>query len=161
MVLHAYVTAHIRPCQVLLLCNGSYGHRQTQICRVAGIPYVALDRPEDRALELADVETLLTSDTFTAVTVVHCETSSGVLNPVEPIGRLVRRLQPAAAFVVDAMSAFGAVPLDLERAGVDYLVSSANKCIEGVPGFGFALCRLKHLETTEGEEILVRVLLVE
>ena len=156
-----YVTAHLCSGQVLLLCNGAYGHRQTQICRVAGIPYVSLERPEDRALELADVETLLTSATFTAVTVVHCETSSGVLNPVEPIGRLVRRLQPGAAFVVDSMSAFGAVPLDLERAGVDYLVSSANKCIEGVPGFGFALCRLEHLKTTEGEEKLLRVTLVE
>ena len=135
-----------------MLCNGSYGRRQTQICRAAGIPFTVLEQPEDRALDPAAVEPLLTSDAaFTAVTVVHCETSSGVLNPVARLGRLVRRLQPRAAFIVDSMSAFGAVPLDLETACVDYLVSSANKCIEGVPGFGFALCRLEHLRKTEGE----------
>ena len=136
---------------MLILSNGAYGRRQAQICHSAGIPHTVLEQPEDRALDPAAAELLLSAGSYTAVTVVHCETSSGVLNPVEAIGRRVRQLQPRAAFVVDSMSAFGAVPLDMEAAGVDYLVSSANKCIEGVPGFGFAICRLAHLRTTEGE----------
>ncbi|XP_043202309.1 2-aminoethylphosphonate--pyruvate transaminase-like [Amphibalanus amphitrite] len=136
--------------KVLILSNGAYGRRQAKVCQAAGIPYTLREFPEDRALDVSAAEELLASDSFTTVTAVHCETSSGVLNPVQKMGQAVRRLQPHAAFVVDSMSAFGAVPLDLEEAGVDYLVSSANKCIEGVPGFAFAICRLKHLETTKG-----------
>ena len=82
------------------------------------------------------------------MSIVHCETSSGVINKVEEVAKLVRKLQPNANVFVDAMSSFGAIPLDFSN--VDFLVSSANKCLEGVPGFGYALCRKERLNLCKG-----------
>jgi 2-aminoethylphosphonate-pyruvate transaminase len=82
------------------------------------------------------------------VAIVHCETTAGIINPIEEIGKLVHR--HGKRYFVDSMSAFGAVPFDFQACRIDYLVSSANKCIEGVPGFGFALCRREALESTSG-----------
>jgi aspartate aminotransferase-like enzyme len=64
------------------------------------------------------------------------------------VAELVRELQPDSALFVDAMSSFGAIPLSL--ANVDFLVSSANKCLEGIPGFAYALCRKKTLDSCKG-----------
>ena len=81
---------------------------------------------------------------------MHCETSSGVFNKVEDVALLVRKLQPNAIVFVDAMSSFGAIPLDFSN--VEFLVSSANKCLEGVPGFGYALCRKERLNLCKGTD---------
>ena len=80
--------------------------------------------------------------------IVHCETSSGVVNEVEAVAQLVRDLHPESSVFVDAMSSFGAIPLDLGN--VDYLVSSANKCLEGIPGFAYAICRKNKLNLCKG-----------
>jgi 2-aminoethylphosphonate-pyruvate transaminase len=85
---------------------------------------------------------------ITHVAIVHCETTSGIINPVEEVGEVVAKR--GRQYIVDAMSSFGAVPLSLGRAHIDYLVSSANKCIEGVPGFSFLLARIASLEATRG-----------
>ena len=81
---------------------------------------------------------------------VHCETTSGVIHPVVEVGRLVKQLLPNATFFVDAMSSFGAIPLNFSEGKIDYMVSSANKCIEGVPGFSFVIARTDHLLKCEG-----------
>jgi len=91
---------------------------------------------------------LATDEAISAVAVVHCETTTGIMNPVEEIGRVVKHFDKV--YFVDAMSSFGAVPLNLAAAGIDYLVSSANKCIEGVPGFAFVLAKRETLASTEG-----------
>ena len=80
---------------------------------------------------------LAASSGITHVAVVHCETTSGMLNQVEEIGRVVSAAN--AIYIVDAMSSFGAIPIDMTGAHISFLISSANKCIEGVPGFGFVL----------------------
>ena len=80
--------------------------------------------------------------------VVHCETTSGIINPIQEIGEVVHR--HGGTYFVDSMSAFGAVPVDFAACHIDFLVSSANKCIEGVPGFAFAICRREALLATEG-----------
>ena len=87
-------------------------------------------------------------DSITHVAVVHCETSSGILNPLEAIAEVVHRHQ--RRLFVDAMSSFGALPVDARELPFDGLVSSANKCFEGVPGFGFALLRRDALERCAG-----------
>ena len=79
---------------------------------------------------------------------MHCETTTGIINPIKEIGELVAK--SGAKYFVDAMSSFGAVPIDLADCDIDYLVSSANKCIEGVPGFSFVLCELSSLKETAG-----------
>jgi 2-aminoethylphosphonate-pyruvate transaminase len=85
---------------------------------------------------------------ITHVAVVHCETSTGIMNPIREIGHAVR--EAGRTYIVDAMSSFAACRIDLPGWGIGILISSANKCIEGIPGFSFVLAERKHLEQTEG-----------
>jgi 2-aminoethylphosphonate-pyruvate transaminase len=91
---------------------------------------------------------LATQSGIHMVAAVHCETTSGIMNPIRETGELAHEF--GSRYFVDSMSAFGAVPVDMEACHIDFLVSSANKCIEGVPGFAFAICRREALLATEG-----------
>ena len=135
--------------KLLVIINGAYGRRIEQIARVLKIDCVALTFPEDSQPALSDIEAALTADQqITHVAVIHCETTTGLVNPIEPIGLLAQK--HGKRYLVDAMSSFGAVPFDLADCAIDYLISSANKCIEGVPGFAFVLARREALLATEG-----------
>ncbi|MGD0939299.1 MAG: 2-aminoethylphosphonate--pyruvate transaminase [Terracidiphilus sp.] len=135
--------------RLLILINGAYGRRIEQIARVHGIETEVLDTPENSRISPAIVaETLAKSTDITHVAVVHCETTTGIINPVKEIGEVVQR--SGAAYIVDAMSSFGAIPVDLAASHIDVLISSANKCIEGVPGFGFVLARRTRLIAAKG-----------
>ncbi|HLY25927.1 MAG TPA: 2-aminoethylphosphonate--pyruvate transaminase, partial [Aggregatilineales bacterium] len=85
---------------------------------------------------------------ITAVAAVHCETTTGLFNPVIEIGAIAKRHN--CVYIIDAMSSFGAVPLDAASSQVDYLISSSNKCVEGVPGFSYVIARKTALMATEG-----------
>ncbi len=133
----------------LVIINGAYGQRIAHIADVLKIETVRLTYPEDRPPVLAEIEAALQSDnSITHVAVVHCETTTGIINPIEKIGTVVKKYGPS--YFVDAMSSFGAVPLNVADSRIDYLVSSANKCIEGVPGFSFVLARREALLATAG-----------
>lgn len=133
----------------LVLVNGAYGRRMAQMCAVHGIDHTALTLPETAAFAPEHVAMALAADpALTHVAVVHCETTTGLLNPVAAIGRVVA--QAGKVYLVDAMSSFGAIPVALADAQIDYLVSSANKCIEGVPGFSFVLAHRAALVITRG-----------
>ncbi len=135
--------------KLLVASNGAYGERMLEIARVHGIPHRALRCAEDRAVAPEAVEDALARDpAISHAAVVHCETSTGLVNPIEAIGAAVRRQR--RAYLVDSMSGFGALPIDAERAGIDFLISSANKCLQGVPGFAFAICRRDALLACEG-----------
>jgi 2-aminoethylphosphonate-pyruvate transaminase len=135
--------------KVAVLSNGAYGDRMVLMLQHAGIQHTVIRTPENAAVTVADLDPVLARDEeITHVAVVHCETTTGLLNPLEPIGECVRR--HGRILVVDAMSSFGGIPMDLEAAGIDYLVSSANKCLEGVPGFAFVICRRQRLLACEG-----------
>jgi 2-aminoethylphosphonate-pyruvate transaminase len=135
--------------KILVAVNGAYGRRLVHIAQVLGIPVVSVEYPENEPVAPSDVAKALENDhAVSHVAVVHCETTSGLMNPIREIGREVKRLN--RIYLLDAMSSFGAVPIHLEDDSVDYLVSSANKCIEGVPGFSFVLARLSALTKTEG-----------
>jgi 2-aminoethylphosphonate-pyruvate transaminase len=134
--------------KLLVLVNGHYGERMLKIARVLRIPVLALNYPEDQIPDPADVEKVLREDAaVTHVAVVHCETTTGIINPIQTIGEIVRRHK--RLYFVDAMSSFGAYPIQLAESGIDYLVSSANKDIEGVPGFSFVLARKESLAATQ------------
>ncbi len=135
---------------VLLLCvNGAYGRRMSDIADVHGIATCIYEEPEDEPIDPVVVAATLDADpTITHVAVVHCETTTGIMNPVEDIGAAVRGR--GATYLVDGMSAFGGVPFHLPESQADFYVSSANKCIEGVPGFSFALCKRQSLLATDG-----------
>jgi len=135
--------------RLLVLVNGAYGRRIAQMARIHGIETETLEVPENRKLSSAAVERRLgDGPAFTHVAVIHCETTTGIVNPIEEIGAAVA--QAGSAYIVDAMSSFGAIPTNLETAHADFLISSANKCIEGVPGFGFILARRAALLAARG-----------
>ena len=135
--------------KVAVLSNGAYGERMMQMLQHAHIPHVVLRTSEDTPANPQALEALLAKDaSISHVAAVHCETTTGILNPIAELGRVTR--QHARCYIVDAMSSFGALPLDFEDAGIDYLISSANKCIEGVPGFSFVICRRQALLACEG-----------
>ena len=135
--------------KLLVLNNGAYGARITTIARMLRIEAVELGQAEIEPTDLGQVEQMLAGDTaITHVAMVHCETTTGMLNPVEAVGEIVRRL--GRVFILDAMSSFGGIPMSMELTGAHYLISSANKCIQGVPGFGFVVADRAMLEATEG-----------
>ncbi|MCA9443253.1 MAG: 2-aminoethylphosphonate--pyruvate transaminase [Candidatus Omnitrophica bacterium] len=135
--------------KVLILSNGAYGERMAKICQVLKINREVIRWPEDRSPSVDETKKALGSDpSITHVAIVHCETTTGILNDLESIGKAVK--EAGKIYFVDAMSSFGAIPIDFETAGIDYLVSSANKCIEGVPGFGFVIARTSEFAKTQG-----------
>lgn len=135
--------------KVAVLSNGAYGERMVLMLQHARIPHVVLRTDEDVPSNPAALEVLLASDpAITHVAAVHCETTTGILNPIRELGAVTRR--HGRIYIVDAMSSFGAYPIDFQECGIDYLISSANKCIEGVPGFSFVICRRAVLLATEG-----------
>src|SRR2546427_730589 len=135
--------------KVAVLANGAYGERIVLMLKHARIAHAVLRSAEDTPHAAESLENLLAKEkVVTHVAVVHCETSTGILNPLDAIGRVTKK--HGKIFVVDAMSSFGAIPIDFAACGIDFLVSSANKCVEGVPGFSFVLCRRVGLAACEG-----------
>lgn len=135
--------------KLLVIINGAYGRRIRKIAEIYQIPVVALEYPENEVPNPVDVEKILASDSeISHVALVHCETTTGILNPIAEIGAVVKA--KGKIYFVDAMSSFGAVPIHLAATGIDFLVSSSNKCIEGVPGFSFVLVRTSVLLELEG-----------
>jgi 2-aminoethylphosphonate-pyruvate transaminase len=135
--------------RLLVLVNGAYGARMVKMARYHAREVVALETPEDRPNDVAALARALVEDrTITHVAAVHCETSSGILNP---IGRIAEITAAAGRrLLIDAMSSFGALPLDTRELPCDAVAASANKCLEGVPGVGFALVREEALCAAEG-----------
>ena len=135
--------------KVLILINGAYGQRAKKICDIARRAYTAHETAEDTPPDLAAVDKILEADkSITHVFAVHCETTSGILNPIVEIAALVAK--HGRKLLVDAMSAFGAIPLDAATTTFDAVAASSNKCIEGVPGLGFVICRQSALAETKG-----------
>lgn len=135
--------------KLLVLTNGAYGDRIAEIARRLKIDVAVNDSGERQPPDLEALRNSLESDTgITHVAVVHCETTTGMLNPIEKIADLVKAYEKV--FILDAMSSFGGIPIDAAELGVDFIISSANKCIQGVPGFGFIVARRKELERCQG-----------
>lgn len=140
----------IRPTDHLLIAaNGAYGNRMGVIATYYGIQHHVLKFEETQPVDPKAIDTYLNEHPeVTHVSVVHCETTTGVLNPLAAVAEVVKRHDKT--FIVDAMSSFGGVPIDMAALGIDFLISSANKCIQGVPGFGFVIARRSLLEQCKG-----------
>ena len=134
---------------LLVVDNGAYGARIGVIADRLGVPRVTLSRGELEAVEPGAIGDMLDAHPeVTHVALVHCETTTGRLNPAAEVARLCR--ERGRTLLLDAMSSFAGVPLDAHDMGVPFLVSSANKCIQGVPGFGFVVAERKALEACAG-----------
>jgi 2-aminoethylphosphonate-pyruvate transaminase len=135
--------------KVCVLANGAYGERMALMLQHAKMDHLVLRTPEDTPADPAALERALAADpAITHVAAVHCETTTGILNPIDELGAITKTYQ--RCFIVDAMSSFGALPIGVQETGIDYLISSANKCLEGVPGFSFVICRRAALLACEG-----------
>ena len=135
--------------EVLILVNGAYGRRMADICERMGRPWRVLETAEDAPIDVVALDEILTvAPSITHVAVVHCETTTGMRNPLEAVADVVA--SHCRGLLVDAMSAFGALPVDARKVPFDALVASSNKCLEGVPGVGFCLARRQALEATAG-----------
>ncbi|MBT4276660.1 MAG: 2-aminoethylphosphonate--pyruvate transaminase [Verrucomicrobia bacterium] len=134
--------------KVLVLSNGAYGERMVAMLKCLRIENTVYRTGENEPPDPAYVASLLEKDTdITHVAVVHCETTTGIVNPIASIGKTVKAAQ--RHYIVDAMSSLGGMPIDFEDACIDFLVSSANKCIEGVPGFSFVIAKRDPLFANE------------
>ncbi len=135
--------------RILVLNNGAYGARLLKILRRLKIDHVEKVSPQHLPVDPASVEQTLRDDPkITHVALVHCETTTGVLNPLVAVGQIARAF--GKLYVVDAVSSFGGIPLSLEDAHIDFLVSTANKCLQGMPGLAFVIARREPFLATRG-----------
>ena len=135
--------------KILIINNGAYGARMVQMAKCLKLNVVELAYPETQVPELDEIAQVLSDTQITHVACVHCETTTGMLNPIQEIGALVKAHNKV--WIVDGMSSFGGVPLDVAECKIDFLISSANKCIQGVPGFGFVIAKREELEQCQGQ----------
>ena len=134
---------------VLVLINGAYGLRLAKLTQMMGRKVTTFETAEDVPTTAADVDRLLKADpSITHVGLIHCETSTGILNPLPEIAAVVER--HGKSLVVDAMSSFGAIGIDARTTRFDALIAASGKCIEGPPGMGFVLARRSVLEQCAG-----------
>ena len=135
--------------KLLVLVNGAYGRRIGEIADRLQIDHVVIEQNETEPTDPAAVAQMLEQDpTITHVAMVHCETTTGMLNPVAAVGKQVQAA--GKTFIVDAMSSFGGLPMTMESVQADYLIASANKCIQGTPGFGFIIADRQKITATRG-----------
>ncbi|MCO4115857.1 2-aminoethylphosphonate--pyruvate transaminase [Aeromonas hydrophila] len=134
---------------LLIINNGAYGARMGEMARCLCLRHHELDCGETTRPEPAAIEAMLARHPeITHLAMVHCETTTGMLNPLEEVAALCQRR--GIRLIVDAMSSFGGIPIDMGRLGIEFLISSANKCIQGVPGFGFVIARRAALAACAG-----------
>lgn len=135
--------------KVLIVSNGAYGARMIEMAQLMGIACHPYDCGEVSRPDAAAIEQILQNDpAITHIAMVHSETTTGMLNPIEEVAELAKRYDKR--YIVDAMSSFGGIPLDIAALNIDYLISSANKCIQGVPGFAFVIAREAELAACKG-----------
>lgn len=119
--------------KLLIAANGAYGERMEEIARHNQIPYVIYREQYNQIPSAEKIKKLLEDKpSITHVSMVHSETTSGILNDIEAVAKVVKAA--GKTFIVDAMSSFGGIDIDAQKMGIDFIVSSANKCIQGVPG---------------------------
>ncbi|MGL5351758.1 MAG: 2-aminoethylphosphonate--pyruvate transaminase [Clostridium sp.] len=136
--------------KLLILVNGAYGKRIGDIAEVVGVNHEVMTWKEKEIINKDEVEAKLKEDLeITHVAFVHCETTTGILNPLEDICKVIKKYNKT--LILDAMSSFGGIKIDIENLEIDYLISSANKCIQGVPGFSFIIANKVDLISSKGE----------
>jgi len=135
--------------QLLILSNGAYGQRLGEIAAAHKINFVLYEQAYNQQPDLNEVSDLLRRyPDINHIAMVHSETTTGMLNDLKPFAELCK--EKGIVFIVDAMSSFGGVDIDVAGLDIDYLISSANKCLQGVPGFSFIIAKKSSLEASRG-----------
>ena len=146
----AVLTTVVKPADnCLIITNGAYGDRMVTMAQRLGIQHVVYRVPCDQIPDMNAIRNILAENqTITHIAMVHCETTTGILNPLAAVAALTQEYEKI--LIVDAMSSFGGIKINVQELGIDYLISSANKCIQGVPGFCFIVAKLERLLTCQG-----------
>ncbi|MBS4214266.1 MULTISPECIES: 2-aminoethylphosphonate--pyruvate transaminase [Neobacillus] len=135
--------------KLLIISNGAYGERMVKTARYIGLNYRVYDVAYNEQPKVEEITEILKVDQdITHIMMVHCETTTGILNPIEMMAKLSSEF--GKTFIVDAMSSFGGLEINISELGIDFLISSANKCIQGVPGFAFVIAKKEKLVTCKG-----------
>lgn len=135
---------------LLIAANGAYGERMGDIAAHGKIPYLMYREQYDKVPSAERIQAILEEHPeITHVSMVHSETTSGILNDIASVAKVVKAA--GRTFIVDAMSSFGGVDIPVGELGIDFIISSANKCIQGVPGFSFIICRRDKLIESKGK----------
>ena len=138
--------------KLLILSNGAYGERMADIAEHAGLKYRIEQFPYYEVPDAAVVAKVLDEDPeITHVSMVHSETTSGILNDIASVAKVVKERNKV--YIVDAMSSFAGVEIPVQDLGIDFIISSANKCIQGVPGFTFIICKKSELMKCKGKAV--------
>lgn len=138
--------------KLLIAANGAYGERMEDIAKHAGLQYKILNFHYNETPDAEVIVKEIENDpAITHVSMVHCETTSGILNDIASVAKKVKEL--GKVFIVDAMSSFGGIDIEVGKLGIDFIISSANKCIQGVPGFSFIICKREELEKCKGQAV--------
>lgn len=136
--------------EILIINNGAYGQRMAEICSVLQLKHHVLTFKETELPSTSKIATFIeNTPSITHLAMVHCETTTGMLNPLQPVSELCKKHK--IKFILDAMSSFGGIEFDIGSLNIEFMISSANKCIQGVPGFGFVVGKTKALERCKGQ----------
>jgi 2-aminoethylphosphonate-pyruvate transaminase len=145
----AVATVTPRGAHLLVPDNGAYCKRAAKLALLMGRKVTLMAVPEDRPIGVAEVEAKLAAEaSITHVVLIHCETGTGVENPLAAIAALCEKC--GKGLIVDAMSSFAALPIDARTMRFDALVAASGKCLEGVPGMGFVFIRKAVLDACAG-----------
>jgi 2-aminoethylphosphonate-pyruvate transaminase len=135
--------------KVLVPDNGAYCKRMIRILGYLGREAVVLPHAEEEAANVQKLDAALAADaSITHVAQVHCETGTGIMNPLAQIAAVVAK--HGRGLIIDSMSTFGAIPIDARTMRFDALIAASGKCLEGVPGMGFVIARRAALEKSAG-----------
>lgn len=134
--------------KILIIDNGAYGKRMCQITSIYKIDTKIVESSSIEPIDLVALEAVIRSEEgLTHLAMIHHETTTGLLNDISAVGKLCAKY--GLSFIVDSMSGFAAIPVDMEAMNIDYLAASSNKNIQGMAGIGFAICNKKVLESTK------------
>jgi len=135
--------------KILILTNGTYGNRLINICKKNRKKFLVLKFSENEVISIDKTEKILSKNkSISHLALIHCETSSGILNPLNEIALLCKKYK--TKLIVDAMSSFGGININIQKNNIDALISSANKCLEGIPGFSFSIIKKNSLLQSKG-----------
>lgn len=135
--------------KLLIVINGAYGFRMSNICDIHGINHHNIVFDEDEFPDYEITEKIISENNdITHIAIVHCETTTGILNPIDKFSEIAKKYN--LTYIVDSMSVFGAIDINISELNIDFLISSSNKCVEGVPGFSFVIARKERLIESKG-----------
>ena len=131
----------------LIINNGAYGKRMEDISTIMRVPFITEQIPWGKPIDLERIKKSLESRMFSHIMIVHHETTTGILNPIKEIGELAKKY--GCTYIVDAVSSFGGIPINLGECNIDFLVGVGNKCIQGLPGISFVIGNKEEMENCQ------------